>query len=283
MSREPTRDNLGPEPNNRFDRDTQMTAIEPGRYRGRMNRGWWIARGPNGGYLAAMLLRAMQQELGDTGRKPRSLTIHYTAPPEEGAVEVLAQVERSGRSASTLTARMLQGDRLCALVTGAFSKPRDATEFCDLEMPQVPDPEDCPIPWRPEGIEMGFRDRYEIRHAIGSEPFRGGGGEGLTGGWIRPTEPRPLDALLVGALTDAWPPAFFSRCAPDDVMRGVPTLDLTIHFRRDAAKLRLAEDSWYLVKFWTRLAAEGFMEEDGEVWSADGTLLAQSRQLAVLL
>jgi hypothetical protein len=31
------------------------------------------------------------------------------------------------------------------------------------------------------------------------------------------------------------------------------------------------------------MAAEGYLEEDGEVWSADGRLLAHSRQLAVVV
>jgi acyl-CoA thioesterase len=63
----------------------------------------------------------------------------------------------------------------------------------------------------------------------------------------------------------------------------VPTVDLTIHFRAGAPGDGVADDDWALVVFRSNVAAEGFVEEDGEVWSADGRLLAHSRQLSMLL
>jgi acyl-Coa thioesterase superfamily protein len=33
----------------------------------------------------------------------------------------------------------------------------------------------------------------------------------------------------------------------------------------------------------TKLIGDGFLEEDGAIWSRDGQLLAQSRQLALVL
>ncbi len=271
----------------RFDRDTTLRQLAPDRYGIEIDRGWWIARGPNGGYIAALLLRAMQLSLDDAARKPRSLNIHYATPVAEGPAEFFASVERSGRSASTVTARMMQGERLCAVATGAFSKPRESVAFCDLVMPRSKRPEECESPFptnadAAEAAEMGLRDRYESRHAIGPPLFQGGN-SAHSGGWIRLTEQRPIDALLVAALTDAWPPAMFVRVPPDEQMRGVPTIDLTIHFRADLDRIRLPHDTWCLVHFRTHCAAEGFIEEDGEVWSPDGTLLAQSRQLAVLM
>ena len=40
---------------------------------------------------------------------------------------------------------------------------------------------------------------------------------------------------------------------------------------------------WVLGRFSTRTARDGFLEEDGEIYSRDGRLLAQSRQLALSL
>ena len=62
---------------------------------------------------------------------------------------------------------------------------------------------------------------------------------------------------------------------------GVPTVDLTIHFRNPGHVVSAGE--FCLTRFRTRVAAEGFVEEDGEIWSRDGVLLAQSRRLAAIL
>ena len=78
------------------------------------------------------------------------------------------------------------------------------------------------------------------------------------------------------ALTDAWVPAIFSRVT---VPLGVPTIDLTVHFRQAPPRA----PGWAQVRFRTTMSAEGYLEEDGEVWSADGRLLAQSRQLGVVV
>jgi acyl-CoA thioesterase len=45
----------------------------------------------------------------------------------------------------------------------------------------------------------------------------------------------------------------------------------------------LEPDDFVLGEFRTRTIAQGFLEEDGELWTATGELLAQSRQLAIML
>ncbi|HLL92227.1 MAG TPA: acyl-CoA thioesterase domain-containing protein, partial [Solirubrobacteraceae bacterium] len=107
-----------PEPSSRgkFDSDT---AVWPERGAGagtgaesvfgaEVSPDWRAGRGPHGGYLAAMLLRALMLTVADPVRAPRSLTVHYPRAPEPGPVRIRTVVERAGRSLSTLSARMEQ-------------------------------------------------------------------------------------------------------------------------------------------------------------------------------
>jgi acyl-CoA thioesterase len=265
----------------RFDADTAVTRLGDDLFEARMDRGWWVVNGPNGGYVAAVLLRALAERMGEPERAPRSLTIHYTRPPAEGPVRIEARVERRGRSLTTLSARMLQEERLLALALSAFSKAREGLAFSGAAMPELPPPERCaPLEGR-----IPIHARYEHRWAVGALPFTAAGRNvpAQCGGWIRLAEPRLLDAPLVAAYTDAFPPAVFSRGGVELLAGGIPTVDLSIHFRAPLPPPGARADDFALALFRSRHAREGFVEEDGEIWSRDGVLLAQSRQLALVL
>jgi len=264
----------------RFDTDTGLEPVGEGVFEGRIDPGWFVFVGPNGGYVAAIVLRALTLAVGDDERVPRSLTVHYTEPPVEGKVRVATSIERAGRSMTTVSARMTQDGRTLALALAAFSRPRSRVglSFTDVAAPEVPPPTEVPgTPVIPEAPPI--TERYEALPAIGSPPFAGGD-QALSGGWLRLREPRVADALAVAAYTDAWMPSVFSRTSE---RLGVPTVDLTVHFRSALPLLDARPDDFVLCRFHSRVAAEGFLEEDGELWSAGGTLLAQSRQLAVVV
>jgi len=260
-----------------FERDTSVRALGDGAYEGSLAGRWWIGRAPNGGYLAAVVLRALEAALGDPGRAPRSVTIHYLTPPKEGPVTVACKVERSGRALSTLSARVHQDDRLIALALAAFSEPWPADiELNDAAPPDVPSPEALEPPsWaRPR-----FAENFDTRHALGTTPFSGGD-EALTGGWIRLNEPQVADDVYVMMLADAWPPAVFQLV---EGFFPVPTVELTVHFRAALPVAGAAAEDFHLVRFETKLVHDGFLEEDGAIWTREGQLLAQSRQLALVL
>ena len=263
----------------RFDLDTAVTPTGAGIYAARIDAGWWIERGPNGGYVAAVLVQALTAEVADPHRHLRSLTVHYLAPAREGPADVAVAIERAGRTITFVQARLQQGDRLLATASAAFAVPNGgAPAFADPTFPGYPAADTIePAPDPPGMIAM--RGRYEYRHVTGL-PWEGPSEPAETGGWIRLAEPRPYDAALVVALTDAWYPAVFTRLTTP---MGVPTIDLTVHVRSIEALRRMQPRDWMAARFRTTVAAEGHLEEDGELWAPDGTLVAHSRQLGLLL
>ena len=261
----------------RFSTDTAVSALGSGRYAATIDRGWWIERGPNGGYLAAIVLRAVLAEVADPARRPRSLTLHYLRPPAEGPCEVVVTIERAGRGLTTASARLAQDGRDCIVGLVALGIDRPGPELHDHLAPTVPAPDELPARGEPPpgAPDIPFRHRFDVRAAIGTPPFMAGPAA-ETGGWIRSADRDPVDEVLLTALTDSWPPAIFSRI---ELPVGVPTVELTVHLRGRPSP----GSAWCLVRFRTQEVEAGYLEETGEVWSEDGRLLAESRQLAVVL
>ncbi len=261
-----------------FDRATAVAAVGDGAFRACCSPDWSAPRGPNGGYLAAIVMRAMEAELADPSRPARSLTLHYLRPPADGELRIDVTIERSGRRLSSLGARVTQDARLCVLALAAFSESFDPADAFAAQMPVVA-PWASIEPFSPLPGMPRIAQRIEMRPALGAPPFSGAD-EALTGGWMRLHEPRALDAAALALYADAWLPALFARLAGP---LGVPTIDLTIHFRDPRAAAAADPAAPVLGVFRSAHAADGLIEEDGELWSPDGRLLAQSRQLALVI
>jgi len=271
-----------------FDRDTAVRRERAiGQeivYSAEVSRDWRAGRGPHGGYLAAMLLRALLDTVADPERSPRSLTVHYPRAPEPGPVSIHTRVERQGRSLSTLSARMEQDGKLIALVLSAFSVAWSAPELSELKMPNVPGPDAAREAGTLEKLGAPpFTRHLVMQPRIGGRPFAASAQPMEIGGWLGLAEPRPIDPLSLAFFSDALFPPPFVRLREDQRVVA-PTIDLTIHFR--ARMPRAAEpdhDELCLARFRTRLVHEGFFDESGVIWAQDGSVLAQSRQLAILL
>jgi acyl-CoA thioesterase len=242
---------------------------------------WRAGRGPHGGYLAAMLLRALVETIDDPARAPRSLTIHYARAPLPGPVAIAVTIERAGRSLSTLSARMEQDGTLVALALAAFSVPWPAPEIAELAMPEVapPDPERKPL--APFEGAPAFTRQIVLQPRIGARPFTGSDAPMEVGAWLGLAQPRPIDTLSLAFFTDAvFSPPFVRLTEPSTT----PTIDLTIHFRTPMPRVADPDpDELCFARFRSGLIQEGFFEEDGVIWARDGTVLAQSRQLGIVM
>ncbi len=253
-----------------FATDTAVTRASDGALSCVLDDDWWVVNGPNGGYLAAIAVHALEAAL-DAGDRPlRSLTVHYLRVPVAGPATIEVVPEREGRSVTFARLRMVQDGTAFATAMAVLARGRAAMTLATVRAPDVPPPGEIAVV-DPGGRAPTFARHFDYRFA--SEPPVAG--EAVTGGWLRlREEDHPLDAAFVAALTDSWIPALFTKAIEP---KSLPTLDLTVHLR---AALPLPA-GWVLGRYATRTVADGLLEEDAELFAADGSLLAHSRQLAV--
>jgi acyl-CoA thioesterase len=259
-----------------FGDDIALRSAGEGAWEGHIEGRWWTPRGPLGGFVMALILRGLEEAVADPERQPRSLTVQFLRPPAEGVVTILPVIERSGRGLTNATARLEQDGRLIALALATFAGPRDGPELTESPMPEVEPPGQRDQPRRdlPGTDAPNFVDLLSMQSRFGAEPFSRAD-SAVTGGWTGLREEREIDAATVCVLADAWYPAPWPRLAG---LAPAPTVEMSVYFR---SPLPLP-DSLLLGRFRSGQVRDGYFDEDGELWTPDGALVAQSRQLAIL-
>ncbi|HST54778.1 MAG TPA: thioesterase family protein [Solirubrobacteraceae bacterium] len=266
-----------------FDSAIALARTGPTELGGVISPDWNANHGPHGGYLAAMVLHGLQLELDDPERAPRSLTIHFLSKPTPGPVTLHTAVERKGRSLATLSGRLQQGSETIALALAAFSPPWGGQDFDDAPMPDVqpPAPERT-MPQEALDLMPPFGRHFVMQSRVGEPPFAAAERDApmTAGGWLGLAQPRATDALSVAMFSDVWFPSPYVRLQRP---AATPTIVLSVYFRTPLPRADPDPHELCLVRFNSTLVREGFYEEDGVIWGADGTLLAQSRQLGIVL
>jgi len=255
-----------------LDEDTRLESVGSGAYAGQLSDRWSIGHVPNGGYLLAFVMAAFKQEL--SGRDPLSLTAHYLRPGVTGPARVDIETIKTGRRFSTMTARLLQGERECLRVLATYGDlgAAEGPRHIDGAPPPLP-PRASQAPSRSGPSAMTIHERFDIRFDPATMQFTRGerAQHAEIRGWLRFADGRRPDVHALGLIADAFPPAVFQV-----VDAGwVPTLELTVHVRARP------QSEWLACVFRTRFLQNGLLEEDGEIWDDTGTLVAMSRQLAV--
>ena len=263
-----------------FHTETALTQVGEGRYQGRVSRHWNIGDNPNGGYLLSIVLGALAK-LNPDHPDPLSVTTHYLRPGvPDTACEVDVELIRRGRTLTTARARLSQSGKARLEVIAAFGHLADTgpaaheNASVTLSAPNIPPPADCPErSGEAQGVHLPITDRIEIRI---NPPAAEGSAEGKAevSGWIRLRDQTPTDSRAAVMFTDAFPPALFGLLG---VIGWVPTIELTVHVRRRPST------PWLLGQFATNDLQGGRMVESGALWDEQGRLVAQSRQLGLLL
>jgi acyl-CoA thioesterase-2 len=254
------------------------TAVEgsDGRYRAVLSRDWEIW-GPNGGYVAAVALRAVGA--ATPLRRPASFTCHFLSVASFDVVDIEVTPLREAKRAASWRVSITQQDRPILAGIAWVIGDVPGIEHDVSQMPNVPPPAALKPIEELAGPDV-YAPRYAFWRNLETRPID----------WVpweqRPPRPpvwqewyrfRPratfedpfVDAARSVILVDTmlWPAA----CQPyvNDTPYVAPSLDVTVHFHRSAP-----ESEWLLCDATASIAADGLIGGRASVWSADGQLVA---------
>jgi acyl-CoA thioesterase len=253
--------------------DTRVEAAAgaSGRFRASLSPEWAVW-GPNGGYLAAIALRAAMA----CSRLPRpaSFQCHFLAPGEFAPVELRAGSLGGGKRAESLRVELLQQER--TLIAATVWMVDDGLEGFQHDFAVAPE---APRPAELRGYQelagAQYAEWYPIWRSIEGRPlrWRGPPGKPEWRSWLRFTETpipdRQADALRQLFWLDfpGWNAAISAHAWPFRYL--APNLDLTIQFHGFAP-----ESEWILADGVVPLARDGLIGCTARLWSESGALLA---------
>jgi acyl-CoA thioesterase len=250
----------------------------------RLGSAWNIGDKPNGGYAMAAMARTMCAQMiteGSPHHDPVTVTTHYLRPTQPGPANLDATSLRIGRTFASSTAGLSQGDpstlRLQTIATFGTLDSTAQPDYLNTAPPDIPQPDRCVD--RQEVQQFPNLSTISDSTEIRLHPDTGWLRDQPTGvaqsiGWVRLRDGKPPDPWALLFFADALPPTMFEL----SVERSwVPTIELTVHVRAQPAP------GWVLCRMTTRHVSNGRFEEDGELWDSTGRLVAQSRQLAMIL
>jgi acyl-CoA thioesterase len=249
---------------------TSVRSLGDGSYVANLHPEWAVGERPHGGYLLALMARA----LGDgTGLDPLSVSAQFLRPPRVGPVLIRTEVLKAGQTVTAARALLEQSGQTCVDATVTLGKvPESEPEWSDLpEMPVNPPPTAIDLR-ATEALKFYGPSRVcDMRlDPSTAEFFNGATGEPRLRLWVKPRDAQPdlLFGLVAGDLT-----------VPATLNLGrfgwAPTVQLTALLRTHPANgwLRLVVDC--------RAVHGQWFDEDIMVIDSVGRLICQARQLGI--
>ena len=254
-----------------FDRDILFKAGEPFSCAGQITDNWSVNGVPNGGYLMAILAKAMMQH-SEMSSTP-VITANFLNRCESGVAAVTIEKMTTSRQFDRFQGSLSQRGKEKIRAFGTFV---DQNKECLLEsyeasVPEIAEPETCvAVPEIPNYTMFG---QLDIRLDPACTGWMSGelSGTSEIKGWIIFKDERPFDVLSILLMADSFPPAVISS---QGMVAWVPTIELSVNVRK------VPTIGWLKCSFRTRFITCGLLEEDGEIWDEEGELVAISRQIA---
>ena len=253
---------------NEFDEDTQISPDGDVTLTSRWNG---IAGLVNGGYQLAICVKALARLMPYPD--PVVVSGFFLRPGIPGPATVQAELLRAGRTMAFGAASLMQAGKETVRATAAFAKlSHNDIQFLATSPPQLPPPGECLSSPAGQFSEVTIAERMDFRVAELPGWARGQpSGNPSLEFWLRFTDGRDADLITLPLLVDASAPVALEVGALST------TVALTVHLRARP------EPGWLACRATTRYVSGDYHEEDFEIWDSSGTLVAQSRQLCMIL
>jgi acyl-CoA thioesterase len=259
-----------------FDEATRVTAGDS-RWQGHTSDEYWAFVGPFGGATAATVLRALidhPQRAGD----PLALTVNYCAPIAKGPFDLDVRLVKANRSSQHWSVELSQGGgEVATLATAVFAERRPSWEHAVATVPDAtPFEQTLPYP----NLSASWVNQYDFRFVEGEMrlgPPKAELDSTYSKVWIADRSPRKLDMLSLTAMSDA----FFGRIFHAQ-RKLVPfgTVSLTTYFHTDTEELAAEDITRVLAVADAKIFHKSYGDQNGELWSPYGRLLATTTQIA---
>ncbi len=258
--------------------DAAMTLSGDGPAFGAVLYGRWDGHeGANGGFLLSLATRAAGVVLPFPD--PLVVSGFYLRPGSPGQAEVRTEVIRAGRTTAFGQASVCRDGKEVLRATAAYTDlaaaaARGGQSFASIAPPDLPPPAQCQVLHRLANPPITFAERieYRVTELPGWVTRTPPSGNPVYEGWMRFADGREPDLLSLPLFVDAVAPA-----ALELGLRRMTTVELTVYLRARPAP------GWLAYRMATRYLADGYFEEDAELWDSAGRLVAQSRQLGLVL
>lgn len=250
--------------------------------------GWSLALDPStaswagahGGTVLAALVRAVAADSPGSATTAMTVTGHLHGPVATDVATIRTRPRHAGRRISSVEADLVQDGarRATAHVLLAPAGPGASAHIWPHGgTAPTGRPEDHERLVLPPGT-MPFADHTEIRPVGPELPF-GGGDLPVLRAWLRLRDEVAYGPHVALVLLDAVFPSLYAVRA-DPVP--IPTVELTAHLV-PAADDVLGPDGWAFLEQRTVWSTDELCLDEAALWSADGRLLAQARQLRRIL
>ncbi|POM25148.1 hypothetical protein BTM25_37910 [Actinomadura rubteroloni] len=260
----------------RFGDATELRRLGDGRYTVDLDGDFGFAKALNGGYVMAVLGRAAVD--ASEHAHPVSTAATFLRTVQAGPAEVIVDVRKTGATTTSARVTLVQDDRPVteALITTATLDAAAEPTFSGARpVPDLPPPGDCLDFADGPGDELkGFASCVDLRFDPAAMGWLSGAPSGRPEmrAWFRLRDPHEPDPFVLAFAVDALPPVAFNAGADG----WCPTVELTWYLRALPAPGTLQVHSG------GRLVADGWFDEETEIWDSAGRLVAQSRQIARL-